>query len=79
MVAANSGTASTFGVTPEMNDPVYEPEDCRVEHLGEIKLADGRVFQGAIVTFPVSPPKLPISVVWDGAPVRMTVKSTAAK
>lgn len=57
-----------------MADQNYEPEDCKVEHLGEIKLTDGRIFQGAIVTFPVSPPKLPISVVWDGVPVRMSLK-----
>lgn len=57
-----------------MSDHAYEPEDCKVEHLGEIKLADGRIFIGAIVTFPVSPPNLSIKVVWDGTPVRMTVR-----
>lgn len=57
-----------------MDDHQYEPEDCKVEHLGKIQLADGRISMGAIVTFPVSPPKLPIQVVWDGTPVRMTLK-----
>lgn len=61
------------------DEPAYEPEDCRVEHLGEIELKDGRIFRGAIVTFPVSPPKLPISVVWDGTPVRMVLKSKTEK
>lgn len=53
----------------------YGPGDCKIEHLGEIKLADGRVFMGAIVTFPVSPPDLPFQVVWDGTPVTMAVRS----
>lgn len=59
-----------------MSDPQhnYEAGDCIVEHLGDIRLADGRVFTGAIVTFPVSPPKLPIQVVWDGTPVTMAVR-----
>lgn len=52
----------------------YEAGDCKVEHLGEIVLRDGRRFMGAIVTFPVSPPKLPLQVVWDGTPVTMTVR-----
>ena len=52
----------------------YQAEDCKIVHLGEIRLEDGRVFMGAIVTFPVSPPKLPISVVWDGQPVRMILR-----
>ena len=54
---------------------LYQPEDCRVEHLGEITLKDGRIFMGAIVTFPVSPPRLPISVVWNGDPVRMVLRT----
>lgn len=52
----------------------YRPGDCKVEHLGDIRLDDGRRFMGAIVTFPVSPPKLPIQVVWDGTPVTMAVR-----
>ena len=61
---------------PDMHDDhKYEPGDCKVEHLGEIRLQDGRVFMGAIVTFPVSPPPLPITTVWDGRPVRMVLKS----
>lgn len=58
-----------------MSDQKYEAGDCKIEHLGEIKLADGRIFMGAIVTFPVSPPKLPLSTVWDGDPVCMILKS----
>lgn len=54
----------------------YEAEDCTVVHLGEIKLTDGRIYNGAIVTFPVSPPKLPISVVWNGVPVRIVLKAS---
>ncbi len=60
---------------PTDTDHRYEAGDCRVEHLGEIELKDGRIFCGAIVTFPVSPPKLPIQIVWDGTPVTMTVKN----
>lgn len=62
-----------------MDADKYQPGDCRVEHLGEIALKDGRTFRGAIVTFPVSPPKLPISVVWDGTPVRMILASETEK
>jgi hypothetical protein len=50
----------------------YEPGDVVVEHLGLIELADGRKFNGAIITFPISPPKLPISAVWDRAPLHLS-------
>jgi hypothetical protein len=52
----------------------YEAGDCKCEHLGEIVLADGRRFMGAIITFPVEPPKLPFSVAWDGTPLRLELK-----
>ena len=52
----------------------YDDGDGKVEYLGEIKLLDGSVFNGVIVTFPVSPPKLPIKIIWDGTPVRITLK-----
>lgn len=57
-----------------MSDPQYKPGDCRAEHLGEIRLADGRVFRGVILTFPSDPPNLPFSIVWDGTPLRLSMR-----
>lgn len=54
--------------------PKYEAGDCKCEHIGQIILADGRTFMGAIITFPVEPPKLPFSAVWDGTPLRLEIK-----
>ena len=53
-------------------EQAYEPGDVVVEHLGLIELADGRTFNGAIITFPAGPPKLPISVIWDRAPLHLS-------
>ena len=52
----------------------YDAGDCKCEHIGEIVLADGRRFMGAIVTFPVEPPKLPFSAVLNGTPLRLDLK-----
>lgn len=57
-----------------MSDFQYQPGDCIVEHLGEIKLVDGRTFRGVVLTFPEGPPKLPISAVWERWPLRLTVR-----
>ena len=55
-------------------DDSYSSGDCVIRELGEIHLADGRRFWGAIVQFPAGPPNIPISVVWEGKPMLMTVK-----
>jgi hypothetical protein len=60
----------------ETPKPVYDQGDCIVEVLGVIELKDGRVFRGAILTFPAGPPKLPISIVWDRVPVRLDLKQS---
>lgn len=71
MVQADKGAEETT----EKSGWHYEPGDCVVEHLGEIRLQDGRVFNGAILTFPSGPPDLPITYAWDGAPLRLTPRS----
>lgn len=52
----------------------YCPGDCVVVELGEITLNDGRVIRGVVLEFPVSPPNLPFSVVWDGTPLTLSIK-----
>jgi hypothetical protein len=60
---------------PITDDSAFEPGDCRAVHLGEVRLEDGRIFKGVVLEFPAGPPILPISVIWDGTPLRLSVKS----
>ncbi len=57
----------------------YEAGDCIAVEIGEITLRDGRKVQGVVLTFPVRPPSLPISVVWDEEPLRLERKMTRAE
>ena len=59
---------------PITDDAGFEPGDCREVHLGEVRLEDGRIFKGVVLEFPTGPPKLPISVIWDGTPLTLSVK-----
>lgn len=61
---------------PITDDAAFEPGDCRAVHLGEVRLEDGRVFKGVVLEFPAGPPALPISVIWDGTPLTLSVKQT---
>lgn len=61
---------------PVTDDSAFEPGDCRAVHLGEVRLEDGRTFNCVVLEFPAGPPALPISVIWDGTPLRISVKST---
>lgn len=54
--------------------PLYEPGDCVAVELGEIALRDGSVVKGVVLTFPAGPPSLPISCVWDGTPLTLTIR-----
>lgn len=67
-------TAAIVASSPVTNDDAFEPGDCRAVHAGEIRLEDGRIFTGVILEFPAGPPALPISVIWDGMPLTLTVK-----
>ena len=42
--------------TEKSPNQMYERGDIRVEHLGNIRLDDGRRFVGAIITFPAGLP-----------------------
>lgn len=55
-------------------DPEYQEGDACAVHLGTIELKDGRVFKGVILEFPAGPPALPLSVVWDGTPLTLSLK-----
>ena len=68
--------ATIDALQPTAHDAGFEPGDCRAVHLGEVRLDDGRVFQGVVLEFPAGPPKLAISVLWEGTPLTLTVKST---
>ena len=46
---------------PITDAAAFELGDCRAVHLGEVRLDDGRVFNGVVLEFPAGPPKLPIS------------------
>ena len=52
----------------------YEPGDCVAVEIGEVTLRDGRTVQGVVLTFPAGPPPLPIEVVWNAEPLRLTRK-----
>lgn len=54
--------------------PEYAVGDARAEHFGQIELKDGRIFRGAIITFPAGPPDIPFSVVWNGTPLTLAVQ-----
>ncbi len=71
-------TCATIDVSqPVTDDTAFEPGDCRAVHLGEVRLEDGRVFKGVVLEFPCGPPKLPISVIWDGTPLTLAIKQPA--
>lgn len=55
-------------------DRQYQQGDGVIELLGDIRLADGRVLRGAIVTFPAGPPSIPIGAVCDRTPVILMLK-----
>lgn len=59
---------------PEPQSPIYAEGDAKVERIGEIRLEDGDVFLGAILTFPAGPPDFTWSVVWQGTPMTLAVK-----
>lgn len=69
----------TVEAPPVTDDKDFEPGDCRAVHLGEIRLEDGRVFRGVVLEFPCGPPKLPISVIWEGLPLTLSVKHHPAE
>lgn len=53
----------------------YERGDGKVVEVGHIQLKDGRTFpHGMVLVFPRGAPPLPISVVWEGTPVTLSVK-----
>lgn len=56
-------------------EPEFEKGDARAVHLGTIELKDGRIFKGVILEFPAGPPSLPISAIWDGTPLTLSIKS----
>jgi len=68
-------SATVDASSPITDDSAFEPGDCRAVHLGDIRLEDGRVFRGAVLEFPCGPPKLPISVIWDGVPLTLKIKT----
>jgi hypothetical protein len=59
---------------PAVHSGEYQEGDARAVHLGEIELKDGRVFNGVILEFPAGPPALPISVIWNGTPLTLSIK-----
>lgn len=54
--------------------PAYHVGDAVVERFGEIALADGHIFMGALLSFPAGPPDLPLSAVWDCTPLRIILR-----
>ena len=71
-MSSSTGTFET--PEPAPTEYLFEPGDCRAVHLGEINLTDGRRFNGVILEFPAGPPHLPITVIWDGVPLTLTIK-----
>jgi hypothetical protein len=60
-------------------EPEYQKGDGRVIELGIIELKDGRVIKGVLIDFPAGPPALPFSVVWEGTPLTLSLKTKPAK
>lgn len=57
------------------DEPKYEKGDVRAIEIGEFRTRDGRLIHGALVDFPAGAPPLPLSVVWDGTPLTLTIKT----
>ena len=62
------------GLPGPVTASVYEEGDAQVVRVGEIRLEDGEVFLGALLTFPAGPPSFTFSVVWKGTPMTLAVK-----
>ena len=60
---------------PQPGGPVYEAGDARAVRLGWMKFDDEQTESFRVVLeFPQGPPKLPMSVVWQGTPLTISIK-----
>ena len=56
-------------------EQTYKEGDARAIEVGVIELKDGRIVRGMLLDFPAGPPQLPFSVVWNGTPLVLTIRT----